>query len=318
MIQFLCSFLYKALQIYLIYALIVVPVTGVYQEHKVSAPKEVPSLKFIGIVKAYLLFLFWVTFSLLGTLVLVPKYIINGCSSESVEHTVNCLVERITGIILTGMFVGPVQVRGRHNIPSQNRNDGQNGNGNKSGCIYIANHSSTIDASVVYFLFQKFKWIAKKSILYMPGVGAVMVMGGHIILDRKSKQSRNKLYERSHEMLQSGENIFLFPQGTRRLSEWLPFRDGAFNLALEGGYTIVPISIELPRGHWNSWYPLNLMWKKKNDPVVITVHPAIKVKKMEGNEVNVEDRTKLKSKSEEIILSSLPHFRKLIEKHNLK
>ena len=148
--------------------------------------------------------------------------------------------------------------------------------------------------------------------IYMPGVGAVMLMGGHILLDRKSKNSKTKMYEDSHNMLNSGNSVFLFPQGTRRLSEWLPFRDGAFNLALEGGYQIVPISIELPRAFWNTLYPINLLWKAKNDPVVITIHPVVEVKKAVGS-VDVAEKDKLKKKCEEVILSTLPHFKKLME-----
>jgi len=297
------SILYTVLVSYLCYALILVPIAGVYQEYKVSAPHQIPSLTLLGILKAYGLFFFWVSFSFIGTLPLIPKYVLFGCLSQSVERTV-CLVERITGIMLAGMFVGPVQVRGRENLPPSNPSG--------KGVLYIANHSSSVDASVVYFLFRTFKWVAKKSTVYMPGVGAIMVMGGHIIIDRKSKNSKNKLYEKSHSVLNSGESIFLFPQGTRCLSKWLPFRDGAFNLALEGGYQIVPVSIELPKAHYNSWYPINLLWRAKNDPVVITVHPVVDVKKSVGK-VNIEEKNKLKKECEEIMLSALPHFRKLIE-----
>jgi len=290
----------------LAYSLIIVPSTGVYQEYKVSVPPPIPSLSIVGMIKAYLLFALWVSLTFLGTTLLLPQYIFYGCQTKSVEHSVNTLVERMSAIILALVLVGPVKVRGRDNLPPVISPNGK-------GVIFIANHSSTIDSSVTYYLFRTFKWVAKRSILYMPGVGATMWMGGHVLLDRKSKDSKNQMYQESHILLSKGQNLFVFPQGTRKLAEWLPFRDGAFKLALEGGYTLVPVSIELPRAHWNSGYPLNLLWGVRNRPVIVTVHPVIPVEQVEERMEMEEKKEILKQQCEDIILSALPHFRKIIE-----
>lgn len=304
------STLYYLWLTYVCYGLVLVPVMGAFQESKVWAARAVPSISLFGHVKVFLLTAFWVLICFVGTLLLVPRYVASGFDSASVEHSVSCLVERITGITLLGLFVGPVQVRGRDKLPPLNNSKGSSSNsGQRNGYIFIANHSSTLDSAASYFLFRKFKWVAKKSILYMPGVGNTMLMGGHILLDRKSKYSKRKMFDDSHNLLRSGGNLFLFPQGTRCLGEWLPLRDGAFTLALEGGYDIVPLSFEIPKSAWNSWYPINILWRAKVDPIVITVHPVIPVKKVES--ISVEDKNALKNKCEEVILSALPHFKKL-------
>ena len=57
----------------------------------------------------------------------------------------------------------------------------------------------------------------------------------------------------------------IFPQGTRRVIENLPFKDGAFKIAIENEAPLIPVSINIPINMWNSMYPLNLLWGEKND-----------------------------------------------------
>lgn len=92
--------------------------------------------------------------------------------------------------------------------------------------------------------------------------------------------------------------MFFFPQGTRRLGERLPFKDGAFKVALENKSKIIPISLEIPLTAWNSWYPL----AKAPNPIRITVHPPM--------ETVGKDLETLKKESSEIIYNVLPDYSK--------
>lgn len=303
---------------YLIFALVITPLAGIYQEclvwnKKPSSSKasssKVPRLNIIGYVKLYIFFVLWIGLCLMGSLLLLPLFLLSAGKSKFVEYSINNVVQKLTGTFLILALIGNVEIKGIQNLPpaQQPQQQKQQKGEKKKGCIYIANHSSTIDSGAVYFINRSFRWIAKKSIVYMPGVGYVMVMGNHVIIDRASKDSKRKLYEKCYQLLDSGENIFIYPQGTRCLTKWLPFKDGAFNMAIEGKYKIVPISIDIPRNTWNSLYPL-----KKVPNIVLTVHPMVHptttTNEQEGTSDPKEEKEKLKQKCEQIILSALPHF----------
>ena len=66
-------------------------------------------------------------------------------------------------------------------------------------------------------------------------------MGQHVFIKRKgkNKKSVSNLYDQSKIAIQSGLPMFVFPQGTRRMAVRLPFKDGAYRIALENESRIV-------------------------------------------------------------------------------
>jgi len=129
--------------------------------------------------------------------------------------------------------------------------------------------------------------------------GQIMILSKHVFIDRttgKNKQSVSSLYDKSNAAVQSGIPMFFFPQGTRRMAERLPFKDGALNVALHNKSKLVPLSLEIPLDAWNRAYPL---WGSKPTPVVITVHDAIEI---QGD----EDKDALRKQCYDVIYSVLP------------
>mmetsp|Transcript_21975 Transcript_21975/g.30591 ORF Transcript_21975/g.30591 Transcript_21975/m.30591 type:complete len:307 (+) Transcript_21975:79-999(+) len=285
----------RIIQVYLILVFIF-PLVAVNQERQIWARSDaVPSLSLIGYIKVYLLNLLWMGFHLIGCIVTVPKWLFGGMGNAA-EHEANMVVY-LSGLFLTSIIISPVEVRGRENLPPDSFSESQ------VAPVYIANHSSTADAAVVYHLGRSLRWIAKESIALVPGVGVSMVLGQHIRIKRKgkNKSSVQDLYEKSDNALQSGKAMMIFPQGTRRISERLPFKDGAFKIAMKNKATIVPVSINTPMTVWNDLYPLNRLWGGKSEPIVITVHKQIPVK---GD----EDKEKLKETCFNVIYSVLPEI----------
>ena len=192
------------------------------------------------------------------------------------------LVERYTAYIIAHFFVGPVGIRGHEHLPPPTQS-----------VVYIANHSSQIDACVVYFLRRRFKGIAKKVIVYMPGAGLLALMARHVFINRKTgsnKESIQNMYAETSKALANGKSIWIFPQGTREMIQQLPFKDGAFNIAMESQVPIVPISIQIPTRGWNSLYPFNVLWNRNNiEPVILTIHKAIPVTKESNKEALKEE-----------------------------
>lgn len=292
-----------------------VPLPAVFQEYKIwnkYGSPHVPPLSPLGCLKVYLLNVLWMGLTYSGALLLLPKLVLCGFDRSAIERDAHCLVERIAAVVCISTVVGPVVVRGSENLPpdSVGGSSGGSGSGGGGGAaasspapVYIANHASQIDVGAVYFLFRRFKWIAKKSVLFLPGVGQIMYLGGHVFIQRKGKNrgSIASLYEKSKGAVEGGVPMFIFPQGTRRMVQRLPFKDGAFNIAVESGCLVVPVSIEIPKGAWNGWYPLNMLWGAKKDPIILTVHKPIQTTKD-------MDKTKLKEKCYDTIYSVLPKY----------
>lgn len=278
---------------FLVYAstIFIFPLVSVYQERKIWADPSLPSLSLWGHFKVYLFNVFWMGFCLLSTLLLLlPKRIF---TAKQVEYESFMWCERWIAIFMVKSLVGNVEVRGADNLPPLEPGS--------PAPIYVANHESQLDLGVVYFLHRRWKWISKKSVFYIPGVGSIMYLSGHVFINRKTGSNKNSvanLYEKSNDAVQSGVPMFFFPQGTRKISERLPFKDGAFKVALQNKSALVPVSIHIPMNAWNRAYPLP--WGKA-EPVVLTVHKAIVIN-------GTEDRETLKKHCFDTIYSVLPRI----------
>mmetsp|Transcript_19994 Transcript_19994/g.43341 ORF Transcript_19994/g.43341 Transcript_19994/m.43341 type:complete len:316 (+) Transcript_19994:60-1007(+) len=269
------------------------PILSVLQERRIWKSHLLPSLSPFGLLKVFLFNVIWMGGTLVGGLLLIPKFMLGKFLGFDCQYEAH-LVERITGKICCLLFICPkVEIRGVENLPP---NDGSS-----PAPIYVANHASQVDLSVVYSLGRRFKWISKDSVRYLPGVGLIMTLSQHIFIKRtgKNKKSISNLFEQCDEAIQSGLPVFFFPQGTRRMSVRLPFKDGAYKVALDNESQLIPVSIEIPLTCWNSLYPLCLLWGGSVDNVVLTVHKPIQAKKgMEKEE--------LKKKTYDAIFSVLP------------
>ncbi|GKY98515.1 hypothetical protein MPSEU_000808600 [Mayamaea pseudoterrestris] len=263
---------------------------GVFQEAKIWAPEGLPSLSIFGVLKVFLFNLVWFTICFLGSIIVCIRWILTlGTSDLALE--MNRWVEHWAAVIIIRCFVGDVQVMGEENLPEPNM---------VPAPVYISNHASQMDAASVYFFNRRFLWVAKSSVLFLPGVGGVMYLGGHVLIKRsgKNKKSVSNLYEKSNEAIQKGLPMFFFPQGTRSQAERLAFKDGAFIVAQTNKSMIVPISLEMPKKGWNTAYPFSLLWNQCPE-VRLTIHKPIQV-------TGTEDREALKQQCADVIYSVLP------------
>ena len=112
-------------------------------------------------------------------------------------------------------------------------------------CVVVANHVSQVDILALYgWLDLDLKWVMKKELRKLPGVGIGCEKAGHIFIDRKNpaeaKQTVNAALERLHE----GIGILFFAEGTRSLDGRLgPFKKGAFRIAASQQLPILPVTL---------------------------------------------------------------------------
>ncbi len=116
-------------------------------------------------------------------------------------------------------------------------------------CVYISNHQSLADVwSLILALPVTTRFVAKKSLFYIPIFGWALAASGFIPIDRKNRVLAIRSLAVAGERIRAGRPVVLFPEGTRsRDGRLAPFKRGAFHLAMEAGVPVVPVAIS---GSW--------------------------------------------------------------------
>jgi len=122
--------------------------------------------------------------------------------------------------------------------------------------VVVSNHESNADPFLVSFLPWEMKWLGKAVLFRIPVVGWMMRMAGDIPVERGDSDSAKEAMETCARWLERGVPVMFFPEGTRsRDGQLLPFKDGAFRLAIETGADLMPVAISgtrtaLPKSSW--------------------------------------------------------------------
>jgi 1-acyl-sn-glycerol-3-phosphate acyltransferase len=110
--------------------------------------------------------------------------------------------------------------------------------------VVVCNHESNADPFLLSWLPWDMRWIAKEELFKIPFFGLLLRFGGDIALRRADKQSVLEMLDECRQTLLGGLSIMMFPEGTRSRDGHLrPFKDGAFQLAIETGAPILPVAI---------------------------------------------------------------------------
>ena len=116
-----------------------------------------------------------------------------------------------------------------------------------SPALYMATHQSNLDIVTYGSIFPRGTVaVGKKEILRIPLFGWFFKVTGNILLDRQNRQSAVRSIAAAAERIKSeGLSVWMFPEGHRNLTPTLlPFKKGAFHLAIAGQVPIVPIVSE--------------------------------------------------------------------------
>lgn len=110
--------------------------------------------------------------------------------------------------------------------------------------IIISNHQSLLDIPLVKCLRMDYKWVSKIENFKVPILGQSMQLAGYVSIKRGDKESVIRMMEQSKKILDKGESLFIFPEGTRSPDNSIRrFKTGAFRLALETNTAILPVLI---------------------------------------------------------------------------
>lgn len=110
--------------------------------------------------------------------------------------------------------------------------------------IYVTNHQSTLDM----FLYGEslpddMAILGKHSLMYIPLFGLIFWLAGNIFINRGDKSKAQGAMQVAADIVKDkGCSVYIFPEGTRSNGRGLlPFKAGAFILAIEAGLPIVPL-----------------------------------------------------------------------------
>ena len=110
--------------------------------------------------------------------------------------------------------------------------------------VAVSNHESYADIFLISHLPWEMKWLAKDTIFKIPVMGWMMWMAGDIPLKRGNRDSAMAAINACRDRLRKRVSVMIFPEGTRsKTNDLLPFKDGAFRLAVEAGVPILPIAV---------------------------------------------------------------------------
>ncbi len=110
--------------------------------------------------------------------------------------------------------------------------------------VVVSNHESFVDILLLSHLPWEMKWLSKVEILRIPILGWNMRLVGDVPVERGTAKSAAKAMLRCRSILKQQVSVVIFPEGTRSpTGEMLPFKDGAFRLAIDAGVPILPIVV---------------------------------------------------------------------------
>ena len=122
--------------------------------------------------------------------------------------------------------------------------DGEAPNNPRLPYVAVSNHESYADIFLISHFPWEMKWLSKDTIFRIPVMGWMMRMANDIPIKRGQKESVVSALQGCRDRLSKRVSVMIFPEGTRsKTDDLLPFKDGAFKLAIESGAPILPIAV---------------------------------------------------------------------------
>jgi 1-acyl-sn-glycerol-3-phosphate acyltransferase len=109
-------------------------------------------------------------------------------------------------------------------------------------CVLVSNHSSLLDIfTASQAVPLQFRGLAKKEIARIPVIRLYFRLVS-VFVERSNPESRLRSLEACSATVKAGASLLIFPEGTRNRTDavLLPFRDGAFRIAIHAQCPVLP------------------------------------------------------------------------------
>jgi len=133
------------------------------------------------------------------------------------------------------MFISriPIKIEGEENIARS------------EPLIFVSNHQGAMDILILLaYLPVYFRFVVKKELFKIPFFGWYLKKTDYLSVDRGVGEKAHKMFSKAENVLSSGGNILIFPEGTRSLTgEIQPFKRGSLLLAFRSKVRVVPVAV---------------------------------------------------------------------------
>jgi len=147
--------------------------------------------------------------------------------------------------------------------------------------VVVANHMSNADPWLLSWLPWDMQWIGKEELFRMPLFGWLMTLGGDIPVRRGEGESVRAMLAQCRRSLQHGMSLMIFPEGHRaKEGGTKPFKDAAFQLAVEAGAPVLPVAVAGTR----ACMPKGALWFARAHAIARILEP-IETKGMKPEQV---------------------------------
>jgi 1-acyl-sn-glycerol-3-phosphate acyltransferase len=111
--------------------------------------------------------------------------------------------------------------------------------------LVMSNHQSLYDVPVLFHVLgANLRMITKSELFSVPIFGPALKASGFISIDRSNRTRALESLAIAKAKIADGLNVWIAPEGTRsKTGELLPFKKGGFNLAMEAGLRILPVTL---------------------------------------------------------------------------
>jgi 1-acyl-sn-glycerol-3-phosphate acyltransferase len=107
------------------------------------------------------------------------------------------------------------------------------GSARPGGSLLVANHVSWLDIASVHAVCPQARFVAKNEVKSWPLMGWLAAHTGTVFIERGSKRDAMRVAHQMAELLQQGQTVALFPEGTTSRNEaLLPFHANLFQAAI--------------------------------------------------------------------------------------
>jgi 1-acyl-sn-glycerol-3-phosphate acyltransferase len=112
-------------------------------------------------------------------------------------------------------------------------------------CVFVPNHSSLLDIPAVLMARPDVRFVAAAGLFHVPLLAAAMRALDTVPIERRRpERARRQLEELASSAGDGAFRIVIFPEGALAPPGGrLPFKTGAFALAIQAGVPVVPIAI---------------------------------------------------------------------------
>jgi len=111
--------------------------------------------------------------------------------------------------------------------------------------LVVSNHAGMADIPLLLGAMKlNLRFVAKEELGRIPVFGWTLKRSGYVMIKRGQSREALKSLLAAADVLKSGRSVHIFPEGTRsETGKLLPFKRGAFLVAMKGGAPLLPVTI---------------------------------------------------------------------------